>query len=603
MEDSSPHFSYKPLADDAIRLVTIKPGPWDSIIECEVDARKLDAEEGCFRALSYVWGDAKVRRTVRLNGRDFEVTVNLYEGLRQMRESIYETEDLPMLPVWIDAICINQEDKNEKAKQVPNMHQIYNTAEEVLLWLGTMPIPSDFLKPWIGDDKYSWMGFDKDDCPMSEELRKEALERYVVYVRSPQFPIQRLSRQPTGNARKHQLMHFAMASALRHCSYFQRLWTAQEAVLAKNGPVILVDRHVLTWDQFTHKDRLEPEESVEVIGRPHTSFRGISSLRKEMAAERFSPMYQFRLLRVIRDFSGLACSEAVDKIYGLLAMVPLHALPKDLWPDYNLPCQEIYWKYAKFIFHSTSSLSLLERYTEPVPGVPSWVPAIGMSENNIGEIQTAVFPNFTADCREMAISGHDLGVCMDRLERPSAISRPEDLDRIGRSMDLRETFRQLENRIWVPYLKIRHDGEGGWGSNRWEKITSSGFCHARYNLRAKPPYNEELFRPARQMNLEEMQNFISQSPDHASYALRSWREMAAFAWTTLITDRGVMWTFRDHLWLDGLQPQRGDLIFKPNGMNSAVFLRQEADGKFRLIGRLTNGEETPYWNPRTVTLV
>jgi hypothetical protein len=163
------------------------------------------------------------------------------------------------------------------------------------------------------------MGFDDEDFPMSEELREDALERYVVYVRSPKYPIQRLSRQPTGKPRKQQLMHFAVASALRHFTYFQRLWTVQEAVLAKDGPVILVNRHVLTWDEFTHKDFLEPEEFVEVSNRPHTSFLGISSLRRQLAVGRRQSPPE-RLLDVIQDFSELACSETVDKIYGLVAI-------------------------------------------------------------------------------------------------------------------------------------------------------------------------------------------------------------------------------------------------------------------------------------------
>ncbi|UPK95496.1 hypothetical protein LCI18_006431 [Fusarium solani-melongenae] len=261
MGNSLQRYSYQPLDKDSVRLVTIKRGSWDSIIECEVDVKKLGQGENRFRALSYVWGDSNIRRTIRLNGYKFEVTVNLFEGLRQIRRSIFEDASLHQLPIWIDAICINQDDKEEKAKQVPEMYRIYNTAEQVLLWLGVMPIPSDFLKPWTYDDRYSWIGFDDKDCPMSEQLRKDALERYVKYIRSPEFPIQVLSRQPTGRARKEQLMHFAVASALRHSTYFQRLWTVQEAVLAKNEPAILVNHHVLRWDEFTHKDRLEPEES------------------------------------------------------------------------------------------------------------------------------------------------------------------------------------------------------------------------------------------------------------------------------------------------------------------------------------------------------
>ncbi|CAG9990805.1 unnamed protein product [Clonostachys byssicola] len=592
-------FTYQPINDGSIRLVTIRPGPWDSTIECYVEVGNVKEHTRGLMALSYVWGDDSVRRAIRLNDCDFEVTVNLYEGLRQIRESMFVTETLPKLPIWVDAICINQEDIDEKAKQVPKMHQIYSTADEVLVWLGVMPIPPDFLKPWIDDEKYSWLGFDDEDCAMNEELREEALERYVLYTRSPKFPIQRLSRRPTGKPRKQQLIHFAVAAALRHCSYFQRLWTAQEAVLAKNGPVMLAGRHVLSWDEFTHKDRLEPEESVEIHGRPPTSFLGISSLRNQLVAD-YPREACWRLLDVIEDFSALACRDAVDKIYGLLAMVPLHNLPRELYPDYNRPCEEVYWKYAQFIFHSTGSLALLERYTEPLLGVPSWVPAIGLSEQNMEEGGSNAFPLFSANLREMSITGLDYGVCVDRLERPPTVSGPEDLHLVGTSEDLCDTMRQLAERI------LLNDGTKHrsrvW---EWQIITRTGTSHPMYKFGSETPYNKDLFQLAQTMDLCEMQEFCSQGPGFEAYALAGWRDIAAFAWSSLLTSTGKMFTFHDYLWLDHLQPQKGDHIFKPNGMRSAVVLRPEADGKFRFLGRLTNSEGTldPGAMPRRVTLV
>ncbi|WAO95833.1 HET domain-containing protein [Fusarium falciforme] len=436
MENSSQPFSYQPLDDDSIRLVTVKPGPWNSIIECEVEIENLRQGKNHFGALSYVWGDSNVRRPIHLNGNTFKVTVNLFEGLRQIRESMFEDNTLPQLPIWVDVTCINQDDKDEKAKQVPNMHQIYSTAEEVLLWLGVMSIPPDFLKPWTYDERYSWMGFGDEDCLMSEELRENALERYVVYIRSPKYSIQRLT--------------------LRYCTYFQRLWTVQEAVLAKGGPVILVSRHVLTWDEFTHKDRLEPEEFVEVSNRPHTSFLGISSLRKQVAVGRRQSPPE-RLLDVIQDFSEHTCSETVDKIYGLVAIVPLHGLPSSLWPDYSIPSEEVNWKYAQYLFAETGSLALLEWYTKPLPGVPSWVPAIGAGEGNISVTKSTSFPHsgpfwwmyptFSADSREISIAGFDCGVCVEHMERPLAVAGPEDLQLVGTSIDLRDTLRQLEKQI------------------------------------------------------------------------------------------------------------------------------------------------------------
>ena len=46
-------------------------------------------------------------------------------------------------PLWIDAICLNQEDDEEKSKQVPRMSDIYSLAEEVIFWLGRNPPGED----------------------------------------------------------------------------------------------------------------------------------------------------------------------------------------------------------------------------------------------------------------------------------------------------------------------------------------------------------------------------------------------------------------------------------------------------------------------------
>ncbi|KAJ4172025.1 hypothetical protein NW754_007623 [Fusarium falciforme] len=237
---------------------------------------------------------------------------------------MFKDGTLRQLPIWADAICINQDDNEEKAKQIPNMHEIYSTAEEVLLWLGVMPIPPNLVESYFFDDfSRPLLGFSDEDRSMSEELREKALQAYVLYVRCTEFPNPHLDgRLPF----RYQRMFAVIASALRRCSYFQRVWTVQEAVLAKDDPIILVSRHVLSWHEFAHSNDDRIDELYGVSKRPHTSFPGISSLRVQRA--RGGPrLVHHRLLDLVQDFSDLACTEAVDKIYGLLAMVPLHRFP------------------------------------------------------------------------------------------------------------------------------------------------------------------------------------------------------------------------------------------------------------------------------------
>jgi len=57
------------------------------------------------------------------------VTVNLEAALRQLK-------DKHITRIWVDAVCINQDDRQERSIQVRNMKQIYSKAERVIAWLG-----------------------------------------------------------------------------------------------------------------------------------------------------------------------------------------------------------------------------------------------------------------------------------------------------------------------------------------------------------------------------------------------------------------------------------------------------------------------------------
>jgi hypothetical protein len=95
-------------------------------------------------ALSYTWGDTKDPYAILCQGQTLFVTRNLKEALWQLREShdIFEgpacarSEHNKTLYFWIDAVCINQNDNDEKSHQVKLMWEIYSSADFVITWLG-----------------------------------------------------------------------------------------------------------------------------------------------------------------------------------------------------------------------------------------------------------------------------------------------------------------------------------------------------------------------------------------------------------------------------------------------------------------------------------
>lgn len=83
-----------------------------------------------YKALSYTWGDGKGKSVISVNGKELTITSSLATALHHVR---LNSEPLK---IWIDQICINQEDLQEKTDQVRRMDRVYRNSEEALIWLG-----------------------------------------------------------------------------------------------------------------------------------------------------------------------------------------------------------------------------------------------------------------------------------------------------------------------------------------------------------------------------------------------------------------------------------------------------------------------------------
>ena len=99
---------YRPLdrSKRTFRLLGILPGSEDSPIKCTMLEASIDQSEYC--GVSYAWGPALPSRTIRVNDYTAEVRENLYQFLVAHRKK------QEPLPLWIDAICINQDSVTER---------------------------------------------------------------------------------------------------------------------------------------------------------------------------------------------------------------------------------------------------------------------------------------------------------------------------------------------------------------------------------------------------------------------------------------------------------------------------------------------------------
>ncbi|OOF96413.1 hypothetical protein ASPCADRAFT_206608 [Aspergillus carbonarius ITEM 5010] len=102
-------------------------------IECELfdyDLSETDSGPHLYEALSYTWGSDIKLQSISINRLSLPVTENLHTALSYLRDHQLQRT------LWVDAVCINQDDEKEKSKQISFMRAIYAQADRVVVWLG-----------------------------------------------------------------------------------------------------------------------------------------------------------------------------------------------------------------------------------------------------------------------------------------------------------------------------------------------------------------------------------------------------------------------------------------------------------------------------------
>lgn len=119
---------YERLEKDCIRLLRVLPGSFDSEVRCEIESHPL-SDSLQYTALSYRWGSPPDTCTILLNGHRVRVRKNPWRFLHHARNLVPQNLGL----LWIDALCINQKDLQERAQQVSIMPHIYKSALKVIV--------------------------------------------------------------------------------------------------------------------------------------------------------------------------------------------------------------------------------------------------------------------------------------------------------------------------------------------------------------------------------------------------------------------------------------------------------------------------------------
>ncbi|KAI7213930.1 hypothetical protein KC333_g6288 [Hortaea werneckii] len=209
---------WKPLDKEKreIRILLLQPSEEeDDALYANLEIVSLDSRPE-YNAISYVWGDASDTTTMFVNGgKVIPITKNLAAALRRFRD------DRVAVPLWADAVCINQEDLEERADQVRIMGRIFAAAVQVNVWLGRL---SD--RGWH-DSLYRY-------------LEAEELPRTDKALKRQEMCFEHLLSQVAGDVifstNQSGLDQWAIwLRTLSLCPWFSRLWVIQEVALARSA--------------------------------------------------------------------------------------------------------------------------------------------------------------------------------------------------------------------------------------------------------------------------------------------------------------------------------------------------------------------------------
>ena len=123
---------YQPLDStrDEFRLLRLQPSDnLEDIITCQLFTVSL-FENPSYTTLSYEWGDKNVTEPMLVNETEVQVTCNLHAALRRIRQAH------PEAIIWVDVVCINQNDVAERNTQVAMMGRLYSKTTLGYSWLG-----------------------------------------------------------------------------------------------------------------------------------------------------------------------------------------------------------------------------------------------------------------------------------------------------------------------------------------------------------------------------------------------------------------------------------------------------------------------------------
>ena len=283
-----------------IRLLTIAGSLNNSLIDCRLSTAALTAVK--YVVLSYRWGSSGATHEILLNGYSFYVRQNLWNFLNVIREQ-------PGMMLWIDALCIDQHNIEERSKQVRIMGQIFQSAAMVLSWLGP------------------------------ENAKIEQAFDLMSRVWSLSNVEDQSDNLPTMGTSDSENDLWEVVEEVCSLQYWSRVWVVQEILLSSNN-YLLCGTRSLPWQVFANFISLI---DVRFHCPPHHSRTINDSMARSYAVSKpyamVRPELQWRIgnelrhdygkgwdteehncFRILTMFGERECADPLDHVYALLSL-------------------------------------------------------------------------------------------------------------------------------------------------------------------------------------------------------------------------------------------------------------------------------------------
>jgi hypothetical protein len=349
-------FQYLPLQNQwEIRLVELCPGSEDEEISMRIHTRlgtdsppadAIPPHLAKYIALSYTWGDPTSKVPVLLNGQRFFVGENLHSALRRFRPP----HGQPGCFLWVDAICINQEDIREKSTQVQRMKQIYEDAAIIDVWLGPEAEDSDLAMRKLDSlNKYfRRQGPDEEASQIITKLMTQEDTSWVFgpsdkpFDERPWRALEKLFKRP----------------------WWSRVWIVQESTTLNVPTYIVCGRE---W--ITTKSLYIACLVIQVlIANPSTDRRlksyGIDTVKpnrlRELVTGRYVAGRNLNTLNLLSTFRKYQATDSRDKVYAIAPLAVDAEMTTYLQANYSKSIKEVYIDAVNHVIKTSDYLHKLD---------------------------------------------------------------------------------------------------------------------------------------------------------------------------------------------------------------------------------------------------